>query len=296
MRFSIFLAVLWLVGNSASAQGRNYPPKLPEARVEVYKRVGDVSLNAYIFEPEDHRASDQRAAIVFFFGGGWRAGSPGQFHQHCLHLRKRGMVAITCDYRVLSRHQTKAISCVEDAKSAVRWVRANAKRLGVDPDRIAAGGGSAGGHLAACTGVIKGREAADEDTAISSRPNAMVLFNPALVLSPISGELPLSKAQMETLPGRMGTEPVNLSPYHHVAAGAPPTVIFHGKGDTTVPYKTAELFAKKMNEAGNRCVLYGYPDQPHGFFNYGRDGNKHYEMTVKAMDRFLASLGYLDKP
>ena len=98
--------------------------------------------------PDDHRPGDKRAAVVFFFGGGWRGGSPGQFQHHCEYLASRGMVAMTADYRVLSRHKTKADKCAADAKSAVRWIRANAERLGVDPNRIAAGGGSAGGHVA----------------------------------------------------------------------------------------------------------------------------------------------------
>ena len=64
------------------------------------------------------------------------------------------MVAMTADYRVASRHGTQARHCVADGKSAVRWIRQHAGRLGVDPHRVAAGGGSAGGHGAACTGVI----------------------------------------------------------------------------------------------------------------------------------------------
>ena len=85
---------------------------------------------------------------------------------------------MTADYRVSSRHGTQVVHCVADGKSAVRWIRANAKRLGVDAERIAAGGGSAGGHVAACTGVISGLDAPDEDTSLSSVPNAMALFNP----------------------------------------------------------------------------------------------------------------------
>src|SRR2546425_12315614 len=133
-----------------------YPPKLPGAEVEAYKTVGDTKLNLYVYYPPGHKASDKRAAIVFFFGGGWTGGSPGQFEQHCKHLASRGMVAMTADYRVASRNQVKAVSCVADAKSAIRFVRQEAARLGIDPNRIAAGGGSAGGHIAACTGGSQG--------------------------------------------------------------------------------------------------------------------------------------------
>jgi dipeptidyl aminopeptidase/acylaminoacyl peptidase len=91
----------------------------------------------------------------------------------------------------------------------------------------------------------------------------------------------------------MGTDPKNLSPYHHVKKGAPPTIIFHGKADSTVPYASAEAFAKAMKAAGNSCTLVGYSEQAHGFFNYGRGGGEYYTKTVRAMDEFLTSLGYL---
>ena len=273
--------------------GRNYPPKMPGAKVEVYKTIGDVKLNTYIFFPKDHKPSDKRAAIVFIFGGGWKSGSPRQFHQHCKYLASRGMVAMTADYRVRSRHETLARSCVADAKSAVRWVRKNAKRLGVAPDRIAAGGCSAGGHLAACTGVIKGFEESGEDTSISSIPNAMVLFNPALVLAPVDGKPPLDETRMKTLPDRMGVEPIKLSPYHQVNKGVCRTIIFHGKADSTVPFKTAQQFTGAMAKARNQCTLLGYEDEEHGFFNFGRNGNRRFKETVNAMDLFLVDLGYL---
>ncbi len=271
----------------------NYPPQLDGAKVEVYKTIGDVALNIYIYNPEDHKQTDRRAVAVFFFGGGWKAGTPKQFEQHCKYLASRGMVAMTADYRVLSRHETKAKECVADAKSAVRWIREEANRLGVDPNRLVAGGGSAGGHLAGCTGVINGFDESGENVSISAKPNAMALFNPALVLAQVDGEDPLPADKMPTLPERMGVDPKALSPHHHVAKGVPPTIIFHGKGDTTVPYKTVEWFTSAMTKAGNRCELVGYDDQPHGFFNYGRSENKYYEATIASLDNFLVSLGYL---
>jgi len=200
---------------------------------------------------------------------------------------------MTADYRVSTRNNTKATACVADAKSAIRWVRQNAKRLGIDPERVSAGEGSAGDHLAACTGVIRGFEEKGEDLSISSVPNALILFNPALVLAELEGEPPLSPKQMEGLPERMGTAPKNLSPFHHVAKGAPPTIIFHGKADSTIPYKTAEQFTAAMKREGNECELQGFDDQAHGFFNYGRGDGSHYETTVKQMDGFLISLKYI---
>jgi acetyl esterase/lipase len=272
---------------------RAYPPELPGATVEVYKTVGDVKLNVYIFTPPGHQATDKTPAIVFFFGGGWKSGSPGQFLNQCRYLASRGMVAMTADYRVLSRHGTPAVKCVADAKSAIRWVRANAGRLGVDPDHIAAGGGSAGGHIAACTGTIDGLDEPGEDASINSKPNAMVLFNPALALAPDDGGKPLDEERMAGMRERAGIDPAAISPLHQVKQGDPPTIIFHGTADTTVPFWTAERFAEKMTQAGNTCRLVPAEGQMHGFFNHGRGDNKWFKETLRAADKFLAGLGFL---
>ncbi len=260
-------------------------------KARVYKKVGDVELKMFVFLPKDHKATDKRPAVVFFFGGGWSGGTPKQFVPHCQYLASRGMVAMTAEYRVARRHNVKAIACVTDAKSAIRWTRENADQLGIDKDRIVSSGGSAGGHLAACTGVITGFEEQGEKNVISSRPNAMVLFNPAVVTAPVEGMKELRNAKM--IESRMGVKGDLLSPYHHVEKGEPPTLIIHGKGDTTVPFWTVVQFTKKMKAAGNQCQLIGYQGEKHGFFNYGRNDNKNFYATTEEMDKFLVSLGYL---
>ncbi|MEO1994912.1 MAG: alpha/beta hydrolase [Planctomycetaceae bacterium] len=87
---------------------------------------------------------------------------------------------MSADYRVIRKHKTTPFECVKDGKSAVRWIRQHAAELGVDPDRIVAAGGSAGGHVAAYTGVIQGHEEEGEDANISSLPDAMILYNPVI--------------------------------------------------------------------------------------------------------------------
>src|SRR6185369_1048354 len=96
--------------------GREYPPKMTGAEEHLYKTVGDVKLNLYVFKPSDWKATDKRPAIVFFFGGGWTNGSPSQFEPECRHFAQRGMVAITADYRVKSRNNVTPVECVTDAK------------------------------------------------------------------------------------------------------------------------------------------------------------------------------------
>ena len=270
-----------------------YPPELPGADETVYKTASETALKLWIFQPKNHKQTDQRPAVVFFFGGGWRSGTPGQFEKQCQYLASRGMVAMTADYRVSSRQQTKATACVEDGKSAVRWIRANAGKLGVDPTRIAAGGGSAGGHVAAAIGMVTGFEAEGEDHEVSSVPDALLLFNPAVVLAPIPGKFEVPDDKAASRMERMGVQAEKLSPYHHVRKGLPPTIIFHGTNDSAVPYRTVELFEQRMKEEGNSCKLVGYEGQPHGFFNWGRGGNSSFRKTMTSTDQFLSKLGWI---
>ena len=277
---------------NSAAPMRKYPPVMPEARAETYKTIGQTNLQLYIFAPRGPAPTNGRPAIVFFFGGGWKSGTPQQFEKQCQYLASRGMVAITADYRVALRHGAKPVQCVADAKSAIRWVRKNAARLGVDPKRVVAAGGSAGGHLAGCIAVVPGLNEPGQDTPVSAVPNAAVLFNPVLVLAPLDAE-DFGRLASRLTAERLGVEPRKISPAHNVKAGAPPILIFHGKADTTVPFSTAEVFAAKMKAAGNRCELVGYEGEGHGFFNYGRGGNQFFRETLTKTDEFLASLGYL---
>src|SRR5207244_268255 len=109
----------------------------------------------------------------------WTNGSVKQFEPQAEYLATRGMVAIRADYRIKSKHEVTPVECVEDAHAAMRWVRKNAGMLGIDPNRIVASGGSAGGHLAACTADPDPRRGSTH-YAVSSRPNALLLFNPVL--------------------------------------------------------------------------------------------------------------------
>jgi len=290
------ILVLSLVVAAAHAGARRPMGKGPEmspTRTLVYKTVKDAKLQLHVFEPEGHKASDKRPAIVFFFGGGWTGGTPTQFYPQCKYLASRGMVAISAEYRVKGTHGVSPFECVTDGKSAIRWVRAHAVELGIDPNRLAAGGGSAGGHVAACTGTIDGLDDPAEDASVSSKPNAMVLFNPVLMLDVAEfAKLGIPDAWLKQVKARFGgRDPRAISPFNHVDAADPPTIIFHGKADTTVPFRTAELFAEAMKKAGVRCELVGFDGQGHGFFNLGR--SEAFFDTLREADKFLASLGWL---
>lgn len=257
----------------------------------VYKKVGTTELPLYIYSPANHSADAKTPAMVFFFGGGWSSGSPTQFEPQCQYLASRGMVAITVEYRVASRHAAHIEDCIEDAKSAMRWVRANSEKLGIDPNRIASGGGSAGGHLAASVALMDDFNAKTDDQKISAKPNAMVLFNPAMALS---GDARMSKdylARVNQSRLRTKVEKSKISPLTYASAKQPPCIMFFGTADDLLD--GAELYREDSKKAGNSCELLTYEGQGHGFFNHGAAGGKYYDLTLAEMDRFLVKLGWL---
>jgi acetyl esterase/lipase len=251
----------------------------------IFKTIGDVQLEMAVYSPVDVKPGDTRPAAVFFFGGGWRGGSIAHFEPQAIYLAKRGMVAFTPEYRIKSKHNVTPDVCVQDARSAVRWVRNQAEKYGIHPDKILVGGGSAGGHLALCTTLLDDFDEEGEDTSASCKANALALFNPATNTS--------------TLPKRYGITAEmgeKISPFHHVGPDLPPAIAFHGVGDTTVPYSSATQFEEAMMKAGNNYRLYSFEDVGHGFFNQDRHDEKYFKSTLKILHEFLHELGYLDAP
>jgi acetyl esterase/lipase len=259
----------------------------------------------HIFEPDLQSDMQIPAAIVFFFGGGWVGGTPEQFYPHCKYLASRGMMAMAAEYRVRSRHGTTPFESVADGKSAVRWIRANADRLGIDAKRVVAAGGSAGGHVALCTAMVPGFDGpglggvggpdnpSDEDLSVSCVPNALVLFNPVVDTSMMKwGTGTRTSSAPSVAPPNASSEV--LSPTHHIVPGLPPMLIFHGTADQTVPFESVVRFSLKMQAAGNTCELVPFEGHGHAFFNYGRHDNVPYEKTMQATDAFLVELGFLE--
>ena len=256
----------------------------------IYKTIGNIDLPLYVFQNQQSQVHNKRPAIVFFFGGGWTGGSPVQFEKQCEHFSKRGMVAITVEYRVSSRHAVKIDDCIEDAKSAMRWVRAHADELGIDPNRIAASGGSAGGHLAACTSVIEKFDASSDDKAISAKPNALVLFNPALAIA-WDERMPeaVRAIAQQKMSGRSRAPIQDVSPLTYATTEQPPCIMFFGTADRLL--QGAQLYQEDSTEAGNLCEIVTYDGKGHGFFNSG----EHYDLTLAAADTFFVNCGWLSK-
>ncbi|MEI8042941.1 MAG: sulfatase-like hydrolase/transferase, partial [Verrucomicrobiota bacterium] len=152
--------------------------KEPLGEARVYKTVGNRGLKLFVVKPDGWKVTDQRPGLVLFHGGGWIGGSPAQLNPQAEYLASRGMVCALVQYRFVKKPAATPTVCIQDAKSAMRWVRSHAAELGINPQRIGAAGGSAGGHLAAFTGMVDGLDDPSDDLTVSARPAATVLFNP----------------------------------------------------------------------------------------------------------------------
>ena len=262
------------------------PAQLPEEKLTrkdiLYKTTPEGKLYLHTFFPPKHKVTDKRPAVILFFGGGWVAGKASQMVRHARDFARMGFVAISADYRIRNKYgaHLTPFQCVEDGKSAVRYVREHAGELGVDPDKVVAGGGSAGGHVAACAGTIEGHDAKDENSETSSVPNALVLFNPVI----------------DTTEKGYGSDKftdknrTDLSPCHHVRKGLPPTFIVHGTADTVVPFENVQRFTRLMHEAGNECKLIPFEGRKHGFFNapgFKKGTLEDYTAIMSGAEEFL---------
>ena len=277
-KYTVFLLTL-LVGALwvPSSQAKRLPGAKPKKI--LYKNVDGHKLYLHVFLPKN-KASSPVPGAIFFHSGGFNSGNPKQFYAQAKHLSDKGMVAMSAEYRIKNKHKSTPFDAVEDAKSAMRFIRKNAKSLGMDPNKILAAGASAGGHLAISTGTLKGFNAKFDDLSISSRPTAAVLFCPVYDNGP--------QGYAYGRPG-MAKRYKEFSPIHNISGKMPPTLVMVGSKDVLVPTKTAKKFQQLMRKAGVKSELKIYQGQGHGFFNYGG----YYDKTLKEMDRFLKEVNIL---
>ncbi len=262
--------LLWLgcLGASSVGTGAEHPPSQ-----FVFKTVGERKLTADVSYPESWRPGDRRPAIVFWSGGGFSTGETPQFRPQAGHFAARGMVAIRAEYRGRIKDGVGVDECLKDALSAMRWIRKHAATLGVDPNRIVASGGSAGGFLAASVWTAENLHSPGDDLSVSPKPNAMILFNPAL------GFETWRKARVDVPPGLP-------DPLRDIRKGMPPTLVLIGTKDEFLP--ACQSFCAKGRELGARMEIELYEGQPHAFFNR----SPWLEKTLERADRFLDALGF----
>lgn len=282
--FFVVLMGVGLVVLLSMVMGR--PPVGKGAEREVYKTVGGKELALWVYKPKRLKEGTRHPCVVWFFGGGWKVGSPGQFAAQSKVLAKRGVVAVAAEYRVESRHGGTPVESTMDARSAVRWLRIHADDLGIDSERVAVGGGSSGGQLAlACEMVADVNDPTDK-ISVSPEPNALVLFNPV-----VNMDIPLIRK--ETSEEELA-ELMKISPMQNLSRKLPPTIIFQGTEDLIVPADSVVAFVERARSIGSETIHYhSYPGRTHEFYVYGPDSRRDYKDTLEKVLDFLGGLGWL---
>lgn len=258
---------------------------LKDAKPYIYESENNLELIAHCFFPTDHTPSapgfQQKPAILFFHGGLWDVSMTSQFAPHCMHFASRGMVAVTVEYRVASKHNSTPEDAVEDAQMAMLWLKHNHATLGIDPNRIIAAGAASGAHMALSLAMLP---EVMEIGSYSPRPLGVI------GLSPIVNTTRKGVA-IERFPD--AKRATKSSPSNNIRKGLPSTLLVHGKADTIVPHDLTAKFAKAMSRKKNKCEFIDFEAANHSFFNFNVSA-KHFEITLNAMDAFAVGLNCIE--
>lgn len=252
-----------------------HPKKMPVVKgdqVLVYKNASGQDLELHLFKGGDGAC---HSTAVFFHGGGWRIGQVTEFARQAMHFNRRGMHTALVDYRVASRQKTSPVEAVQDARSAMRFLKSRSKELGINPHKMVTVGGSAGGHLAFCTHMAREINDPRDDLSIDPSPQAIVGFNPVLDTSP-------DGFGHELFPG----DSARLAcPLELIDSTLPPNLILHGTDDEAVSIEQARQFKHRAHDLELVCYLIEYQGRGHGFYREGPD----FFATLTEMDLFLVA-------
>lgn len=269
----IFLMTL----SSLDAEQVN-PADSPEGKVHIYKKVGDSGREIEIFFPKNHAPATKAVpGIIMFHGGGWGGGHRKQFRSLCHYFSTRGLVAATVTYQLATKAGANKVKgtksrkrvCITDAKSAIRWYKQNADKLGIDPRKIIAGGGSAGGHISLLATTNPGLNDPSDPKEYDVNVAAYLLFNPALS----TGDA--KDPEVDFL--------------QHIKADFPPAIVFFGSEDNWMKKGWVPATAKMKSLGIKSTDLRIAEGMGHGFFNR----QPWEDITLVAADKFLKELGFI---
>jgi acetyl esterase/lipase len=242
------------------------------ARVQIreglpFHEVDGRELLCDVYEPPD--AKRNGAAVLLLHGGSWQNGDRGQLKGYGILLGREGYLCVASEYRLLPDHGWPAQ--IHDAKAAVRWIRANAAELSIDPHRIAVEGNSAGGHLA----LLVAGTAGMEELAGPAYPGVddsvcavMAVYPPVLLKLPEGTAMTEGGGRMVASfgTGDEGRRNAELaSPVSHAKPGFPPTLLIHGTNDTVVTHRSSQLMYDALSSHGVPVDLHLMAGQPHAF-------------------------------
>lgn len=275
---------------STSEKKREVTPlSLPGSEPFVYRATGTNELRLHVVKPPGWSKADHRGCMVSFFGGGWVSGTPDHSITWAKWAASKGLVGVAPDYRTRNRFGGTPEDCVSDARAAVRWVEEHSEELGIDPKKIIAQGGSAGGHIAAWT-AIPSDGPGKNDPAPRYLPAALVLLNP--VTDTKDGGYGGTKRF-----GKSAERALACSVPDQMPSKMPPAIVFHATGDKTVSYANSVAFKDKMVSNGNRCDLVTFEGLGHSYNSskYGEAGKVADKSTREDVAKFLLSLGLIEK-
>ena len=291
------LCIAWLVLSFACWPGTVAADQTSDAQANgrvifepdvVYGQGGDVELKMDIARPGLAVGDGPFPAVVCIHGGAWRGGNKNRYRKLITELAKRGYVAVTVQYRLAPAHTFPAQ--VQDVKCAVRYLRARAAELKIDPDRIGAMGESAGGHLSLMLGTTDssaGLEGSGGHGEHSSRVQAVVnYFGPAdLTLSYSDRVRPLLTDFIGGTPQDKPREHKLASPVTHLTRDDPPILTLHGTVDQVVPYEQATTLHAACEKVGVPHELVPFEAVDHGFA--GEHLLRALELTMTFFDKHL---------
>lgn len=249
----------------------------PAGKPYIYKTSAGKPRQMEIYFPPNHDPAKTKVpGLILFHGGGWGGGSLSQFRIASAYFASRGLVCATAEYQMLSKAdaaklppgETRKRVCVTDAKSALRWFKQHAPELGIDPQRIITGGGSAGGHISALATLNPGLNDPADPKDIDTSVVAYLWFNPAFATD--------------------DDQDPEIDILKHLKADLPPAIAFFGDQDSWK--KGWDIAYAKWQSLGTKTIdLQIAPGQSHSFFNKG----PWQTVTLLAADHFLIQQGLL---
>lgn len=248
-----------------------------EIKRHTYKHSAGQPRDLEVYFPKGHDPLNaKRPCVLLFHGGGWGGGDLKQFQKFCQYFARRGLVAVTANYQLVPAGKklptgvSRKQFCITDAKSAIRWVKQHSNELGIDPEKVITGGGSAGGHVSILATTNAGLNDPADPKEIDTSVVAYLLFNPAL--APFDAKFP------------------EVDAMKHLTNKFAPAIVFFGTEDKKwlLGWTAAQTRLKDL-EVGDRINLWYAEGAGHSFF-----GKKPWinHVLIEA-DRFLVSQGLL---
>lgn len=239
----------------------------------VYAERGERQLKLDVYRAPG--STNTQGCVIFVHGGGWATGNKKQLGMIASLTAQQGFTGVAISYRLTQNGENPYPAACEDLNDAIRWVRAQADELMIDPDRIGLMGGSAGGHLVSLHGLRQG-----SDTNLPPVQAVIDLFGP----SDLQADS-YSPGIRKIIENFMGGEAADMpeaykaaSPIHHVSADAPPFLISHGDEDNIVPESESANLHAALLDAGANSTYLMYEGEGHG--QYQREAMIDYKAAL----------------